>query len=318
MKIVIDVSVYQNTYTFEQFKLLINNGVAGVIIRAGAAHSEDNMLPTFVSWCRTLYIPYGLYFYVYPGLGIKYQAELFEMLISEYPDCKSVWIDIEEYKNPSSGTTYSPDILNAFYKGVFDYIKAAFPDKIVGNYSGGWVLDSYMKQAWTWINTAPYWNAAYVKYYSWWHNYMNSLGASWDSDLRQISIANLSMIMAEIERHPLVGPAGVVKVSMWQAITFIPFVELSSWQKHLDYNICNDFDLIFGPPAPPPAPVIGEKDYRIDELKWLRLELDKVNAASEAERQAFIKAYSAQADADKALSDLYAYISRRETLLGKK
>jgi len=261
MKIVVDLSLYQDSYSLEKFKLL---DIDGVIIRAGAAHSEDDMLPTFVKWCRELGLPFGFYFYYYPGLAVKSQCELFEVLVNEYPDCLSVWVDIEETKYFSSGNVISPDTLNAFYKTVFAYMRDAFPNKIVGNYSGGWVLNTYIPKAYLWINTAPYWSAYYVKPFTWYQNYIRSLGAEWDKEIPTIPVSSLRKIMEKINNYWPPNPLGVTTVNLWQALTWFPYLDqLTYWQKHIDINICSDenFTLLFGevvaqPPTEEPMPAI--------------------------------------------------------------
>jgi hypothetical protein len=268
-KIVIDMSVYQNVYTFEKLKLLRDMGVTHVIIRAGVAHSEDDMLPTIVLWCRLLGLTFSLYFYFYPGLNLRAQVELFEALIAEYPDCKSVWVDVEEYRNFTTNIPYGGDVLNAFYKTIHTYLRNAFPGKLIGNYSGNWVLDRYIPKFYLWARDYPYWNAYYVKYFSWWRYYLSALGANWDNDLRLISITKLPEIMNQIQMHPVPLPNGMTKANLWQCITFIPFKELTYWQRRLDWNICSDadFEYLFGSsattPPPVPTPVPTGRQYRV-------------------------------------------------------
>lgn len=245
----IDVSTY-NEHTLADLLLLKKMGVRHVIIRAGVAHSEDDRLPTWVELCNQAGLTYSLYYFFYPGLLARSQVELFIDLIGDYPAARSIWVDIEEHANPITKTEYSPDTLNGFYKTVFTMVKAAFPDRIVGNYSGGWVLNTYIPKAWQWINTAPYWNASYVKYYHWWHDYLARFGGTWDSDAGQITIEKLPVIIEEISKHWLPGPIGVTKVIAWQAITYIPFQELihgsDDWLAHLDFNLIHADDWLFG------------------------------------------------------------------------
>ena len=245
----IDVSTY-NEHTLADLLLLKKMGVRHVIIRAGVAHSEDDRLLIWIELCNQAGLTYSLYFYFYPGLLARSQVELFIVLINEHPAARSIWIDIEEHANPLTKTEYSPDTLNGFYKTVFTMVKAAFPDRIVGNYSGGWVLDKYIPKAWQWINAAPYWNASYIKYYFWWHDYLARFGGTWDSDAGQITIEKLPAIMEEISKHWLPGPIGVTKVHAWQAITYIPFQELihgtNDWLAHLDFNLIHADDWLFG------------------------------------------------------------------------
>lgn len=265
MLLVIDISEYQDSYTFEKFKYLIEQGsVAGVIIRAGCAHAEDDMLPTFVNWCRQLSVPFGLYYYFYPGLTPQSQTDLFISLVNEYPDCKSVWVDIEEYKNFTTGVVIPPDKLNAFYKTVFTTMYYAFPDKVVGNYSGSWVLDAYIPEMYLWAAKYPLWAAYYVKSFYWYQRTVASLGARWDSSDVRIPITKLQDIIVAAGMNPVPNPKGFPHVNLWQFLTWIPYIEgLTYWQSHIDLNVCeiSDFFKIF-PEDPVPEPPVVNKLVR--------------------------------------------------------
>ena len=231
MKIVIDVSAYQSVYNFEKFKLLINSGVSAVIIRAGCYYTEDTMLLTFVNWCKQLNVPFSLYWYLYPNTTST-QADKFITVAKKYPENNGLWIDVEEH-------TGSASFLDGYYKSEFTKVKNAFPDKLVGIYSGGWILNTYIPNMYKWAAQYPYWDAYYVKYTAWWKAYIASLGGTWDSSAKTISIANLKNIMLEIEKHPIVHANGM-NTLLWQCITYIPFTELTEGQRHLDFNICTD------------------------------------------------------------------------------
>lgn len=249
MKIVIDVSQYQDSYPFWKFRYLVKKcHIDGVIIRAGCAYKQDKMLFRFVRWCRLLNIPYGLYWYFYPGLDLKYQVDSFIELAKKYKNCKNLWVDVEEYRNYATGEPHNPDYMNGFYKTVFMAVKSAFPNKIVGNYSGGWVLNVYVPLFYTWAKDYPYWNADYAKYYPWYWAYMDSLGANWNNSDRPIDISLLPEILEEIARHPVQLPNGMTKSYLWQCITYLPFKQLSYWQQHIDWNITTDedFEYLFG------------------------------------------------------------------------
>jgi len=231
MKIVIDVSLYQNVYNFDKFKLLIDSGVDAVIIRAGCYYTEDAMLLTFVNWCKQLNIPFSLYWYLYPNTTST-QADKFISVAKKYPESNGLWLDVEEH-------TGSASFLDGYYKSEFMKVKNAFPDKLVGIYSGGWILNTYIPNMYKWAGQYPYWDALYVKYAPWWRTYIASLGGTWDSSAKTISIANLNNIMLEIEKHPVVHANGM-NTLLWQCITYIPFTELTEGQRHLDLNICSD------------------------------------------------------------------------------
>jgi len=239
VKIVVDVSVYQDSYQFEKFKLLIDSGVDAVIIRAGCYYTPDRMCETFVEWCRRLKVPFGLYWYFYPQPNSG-QADLFIKTAKLYPDNKGLWLDVEEH-------TGSPDFLNGYYKTEFAKILHAFPERLVGIYSGGWVVDNYIPDMYKWAAKYPYWDAHYVKYYTWWQEYVKTVR----------SISELENVMLEIAKHPVSHADGFTTL-LWQCITLIPFVELSNWQQHLDYNICSDeqFAYLFGEVIEEPPPLI--------------------------------------------------------------
>lgn len=248
MKIVIDISEYQSSYPFWKFAYLVRKcKIDGVIIRAGCAYKQDKMLYKFVRWCRLLNIPFGLYYYFYPGLSLNVQVDNFIALAKKYKACKNLWVDVEEWRNYTTGAAHNPDYLNGFYKSVFTEVKKAFPDKIVGTYSGGWVLNKYIPNFHTWAKDHPYWNADYAKYYAWYWVYMDSLGANWDNSDRPIDISLLPEILTEISKHPVQLPIGMTRSVLWQCISYLPFTQLTEWQRHLDWNITTDenFKTIF-------------------------------------------------------------------------
>ena len=265
MKIVGDFSSYQKTLTLAKMKLFKDNGMAGAIIRACVSLFEDQWVKTVVGYCRALGIPFGFYGYPYPGQGADAQAKLLIKVIASYPDSKFAICDIEEHA--WNGVEYSLTFLDTFYKSYFVQVEA---QKRTGNYSAAWVMDNYLSKQTTdsqgnkiitpvsakWISQEIYWNAHYVKYFRWWHDYLASLGASWDSDLHQISITYLPQIMETIWSHrsEMFIPKGISKVHLWQCITFIPFTELGTYEKHQDYSVCSDedFTFLFGNPAPQP------------------------------------------------------------------
>lgn len=254
MKIAIDVSLYQDSYDYDKFKLLVDNGVDACIIRAGCYYSPDRMLSTFVEWCRRLKIPYALYWYFYPQASSG-QANKFIEIAKQYPDAKGLWLDVEEHTGTSS-------FLDGYYKSEFIKVLRAFPDKLVGIYSGGWVLNNYIPNMWKWANKYPYWNAHYVKYYTWWINYVKTIK----------SISQLEAVMAEIEKHP-VGQVNNMPAMLWQCVTYIPFAELTEWQRHLDWNICSDenFAKLFGVVIEEPLPEPEYKSYEvISYAVWVR------------------------------------------------
>jgi len=261
MKIVGDFSSYQRTLTLAKMKLFKDSGMSGAIIRACVSLFEDQWTKTVVGYCRALGIPFGFYGYPYPGQGADAQAKLLIKVMASYPDSKIAFCDIEEHA--WNGTEYSLKFLDAFYKSYYVQVEnyQNTVQKLAGNYSAAWVMDKYLSEhpldakgnqttlpvSAKWISQEIYWNAHYVKYFQWWRDYLASIGASWDSDIHQIPITYLPQIMETIWSHrsEMFIPKGITKVHLWQCITFIPFEELGTYEKHQDYSVCSDEDFAF-------------------------------------------------------------------------
>lgn len=301
-----DASFWQSTYTLSAMKLLVNNGMKAIVLRGGYAETEDSLLETLVGYCRILKIPFALYWYLYPSVDYKKQINKFISVINKYPDAKSAVLDFEEYQMPplavrrglpplnegklgynyeavmdsiaSRGLgiradlnlsgNYSSTVLSTFYKNSYDFLKYQLPSMKVWTYSAKWCIDGYFPQVSGWIEPSFYWNAAYVKYYTWYQDFIESLGGSWGSSENLISITSLPAIAAEVEKHwneqPL--PIGINGCVAWQFGSFFPFVELTKGQRNFDLNIAPastfkeyfDLELEGGEPLPPEI-IVGDE-----------------------------------------------------------
>ena len=295
----VDASFWQSSYTLEAIKLLKDNGMNAMVLRGGYADVEDTFLATLVSYCRTLGIPFGLYWYLYPGVGYQVQIDKFVSVINKYPDATCAVLDFEEYKTfslnyrfsvlvdnggrlgsnyeshldsfyksglavgivPNLSANYSSTYLSTFYKTSHDALKTALPNMKIADYSAKWCIDGYFPQVSSWLKPSFYWNAAYVKYYTWYQDFMQSLGASWGDSTNLISISNLPAILAEVEAHwneqPL--PTGIPGCMAWQFNSFFPFIELTKGQRNIDMNLAPastfkeyfNLELEGGEPLPP-------------------------------------------------------------------
>lgn len=294
-----DFSWYQSNHTKDHFKLFKDNGMRGAILRASVSLSKDKFFDQLADWCGELDIKIAAYHYFYPGMSLDGQLSVFLSAIDQHLEVKSAWLDIEEYKNYNSGSFYSPAFLNTSYKTMRDKIKLALPAGIkYGNYSAQYIVNGYLSTknifgivqpspAITWMNEDLFWVAHYAKYYSWWTNYLASLGASWDTTAKPISISNLQNIMNTLAAHQVTGqfplmPKGMTAFHAHQAITFIPLKEFIGLYggSNIDYNITTEpfLDLIFGPTTPPevpePEPIIIETPanlrYKVTGSVWVR------------------------------------------------
>ena len=267
-----DMSYWQSTYTREKVKLLKDNGMKAVVLRAGYGNTKDTLLQNLVTYCRELDIPFGFYWYLYPGLPFQPQIDLYVNIIKSYPDVKCAALDFEEYKvylstqrlgvdgdSARLGSAYekaldeehsgnlrvnltanhSPEVLNTFYKNSYDGLKIALPELKVMAYSAKWCIDSYFPKVATWLKAEEYWNAVYVKYYKWYQDFMTSLGGSWGDSSKLISISNLPAIMAEVDKHwnEMQLPTGINDCIIWQFNSFFPFKELTAGQRNIDMNL---------------------------------------------------------------------------------
>jgi len=295
-----DASFWQSTYTLSAMKLLVDNGMKAIVLRGGYAETEDSLLETLVGYCRTLKIPFALYWYLCPSVDYKKQINKFIAVINKYPDSTSAVLDFEEYQMPSllqatygsveqnegklgynyervmdsvtsRGFGVSPDLrlwanydsstLSTFYKNSYDFLKVQSPNTKIWIYSAKWCIDSYFPQVLTWLKSDFYWNAAYVKYYSWYQKFIESLGGSWGDSTSLISISSLPTIFSEVEKHwnEQLLPLGMTNPIAWQFGSFFPFKELTKGQRNIDLNFAPastfkeyfNLELDGGEPLPP-------------------------------------------------------------------
>ena len=263
MDFFIDVSYWQSAWTLEKYKLLKEYGMKAMVIRAGYSTWVDKLASTHISYCREMNIPFGLYWYIYPGVPYDVQIRAFIGFANNYPDCKCYFIDFEEYRNLTMGEIYRKDILEKYYKDSYDYLVKVLPNKKVGVYTGSWCVNQYFPKISSWMNNSKEWYAFYVKYLNWFKNYISSLGGYWADNSKPISISNLPQIMNEIWKHAseFQLPVGVTNWGAWQCVTFIAFKELTYGQRNLDYNlappeILKEWFGVEGVPVPEPPVII--------------------------------------------------------------
>ena len=238
MDFFIDVSFWQSAWTLNKFKLLKQYGMKAMIIRAGYGTWLDKLAVTLIGYAREMNIPFALYWYLYPGIPFDVQIRAFIAFANNYPDCKSYFIDFEEYRS-ISGEIYSKAYLEKFYKNSYDYLVKVLPGKKVGIYTGSWCVNAYFPGIVTWMNKNKEWYAFYVKYFTWFQQYIASLGGHWADNSKPISISNLPKILEEVWKHApqLKLPDGITGWAAWQCFTFVAFTELTYGQRNLDYNI---------------------------------------------------------------------------------
>ena len=255
----IDFSYWSSTHTLASMELLKNNGLRAAITRGGYATSKDMLLDTMVGYFRALGLPYGLYWYLYPGVPAIDQVNAFVKVLNEYPDATcGFFLDLEEYRYLDNSIVPKAT-LEKFYLDCYTKLTSLLPGKKVGVYTAVWCVSTYFPAVTNWIPKNNGWYADYVKYYKWYQDYITSLGGSWGDNTKSISISNASAIFTEISRRIPNIPYGVNNWGIWQCITFIPFTELTYGQRNLDYNILTkeawkywfNIDVAIVPPPPP-------------------------------------------------------------------
>ena len=258
----VDFSYWNSAHNLASMQILKKWGMSGAVVRAGYSKIQDSLLSTLVGYFRELEVPYGLYWYLYPGVPAKEQVDAFLITIRNYPDAASCFfLDLEEYKS-QSGITFSKTTLETFYKECYDRLVAALPGKHVGIYTANWCVSTFFPGVTTWIPKTNGWYADYIKYYGWWQTYLASLGGSWADNTKPISISNLPAILTEIKKRQPHLPQGITNWGVWQCVTFIPFIELTWGQRNLDYNILTPaawkywFNVTIPVEPPPPPPIV--------------------------------------------------------------
>jgi len=251
----IDVSLNNDVHNEASLKLLQSLGLSAIVIRLGDGYREDNKCQYFVDLARKLGLPFGGYYVPYGGNDLQKELDTMKQVLSKYPDCKSTFVDAEWYKY-ASGAIVPANILEQHF---WKFYLVSEADAI---YTARWCVDGYFPKVGDWMledqidKQRLHWFANYVKYYPPFWNYITSLGGSLDpNDNKLISIDHLPTILELIATGKPDLPRKEMDWAMWQCITYLPFKELTYWQRHLDYNLIKPeyFEKWFGElPIEPP------------------------------------------------------------------
>lgn len=124
MKLVNDISFWQNTADFETMKTKSD----GVILRAGQGLWSDTKYPTFRAGVKSAGLPYGNYYYYDNRYEPKRQAENWARIIDGDEGILGSWLDLED----SQAGGYKG------YKNWWDcaaYFKQIKPNAVLGIYT---------------------------------------------------------------------------------------------------------------------------------------------------------------------------------------
>lgn len=123
---VLDISFYQIQ---ANFATMLNNGVSGVIIRAGQNNWPDSSAFTFMTNATKEGMPFGSYFFYDSRRQPREQAELWASVIDRFDTKLWCWADYEE----NYGGAYGG------WRSFYDFLeacKAIMPNRKFGIYTG--------------------------------------------------------------------------------------------------------------------------------------------------------------------------------------
>lgn len=153
--VVLDISFYQLTADFQK---MLDNGVKGVIIRAGQNKWEDSKAKEFMSNAKMVGMPIGSYWFYDSRVEPSIQAEKWKEVLGDAETALYCWADYEE----NYGGTYKG------WKSFYDFLEACkreMPNRKFGIYTGYyyWLEHSPLTTAsLNYFGQYPLWEAWYT------------------------------------------------------------------------------------------------------------------------------------------------------------
>lgn len=172
LRFIVDVSSYQNL-SDDQWRILIDAGLGGVILKSSQGLFQDSMLERHLEKMAKFSIGYGFYHFTDILKDPKKQADLFLGLIQKYKP-KSAWADDEMYwtdwalyweallkKNGVYVPRMAADKIYQILWTFQNYLHIGLKGSNVaeGIYSAPWFNNGYCPKLAGLINSTPYyWN----------------------------------------------------------------------------------------------------------------------------------------------------------------
>lgn len=252
--VLIDTSYYQPVWNAARLRAI---GGIGNISKASMGGGYDAQCDEGAAKTREADLLLGLYHWLDSTSTVTRQLNLFCVKIDKH-NPEMIWVDIEQcwsswqrfwdyiYKRCSWADVpkYSDNEITNFARAFMSQLKARYPDKYIGVYTGKWFVDAY----------APSLSSVLSQYHLWLAAYITSYAGQ----------ADLERFMAIIDdagtRSPIL-PRGCSSWDIWQITSGIKIDGLIGGNGPVDLNVTrlNKAEFVDSvasgivPPVAPPA-----------------------------------------------------------------
>lgn len=228
--VLIDTSYYQPVWSAARLRAI---GGIGNISKASMGGGYDAQCDASVAQTREAGLLLGLYHWLDPTASITRQLNLFCAKIDLH-NPEMIWVDIEQcwsnwarfwdyiYKRCSWANVpkYTDNQITNFASAFMSQLKARYPSKYIGVYTGKWFVDAYAPSLSSILSQYRLWLAAYITSYS--------------------GPADLERFMAVIDdagtRSPIL-PRGCSSWDVWQITSGIKVEGLIGGNGPVDLNV---------------------------------------------------------------------------------
>lgn len=201
--LIVDVSKYVPGYDLNVLKA---GGVRGIIARIGEG-LNDVEDPTWAGYvqaahnaglpCMGYYVIHPEYIDNAPGCVTEHLKRIKKFVANK--DIRGIWIDCEIYKD-ANGKAIAPAWISERTRSLIDETQKAFPNLVVGLYTGGWFVDAYAPAIKQWAYKYPLWWAYYTV-----------------TQTAQVEWADLkNYYPTALPKNLIVDPSGNGKLTVWQ------------------------------------------------------------------------------------------------------
>lgn len=205
--LLVDVSKY---VPVSDVALLKASGVRGIIARMGEGvnDTEDKTWAYYVQEAQNNDIPAFGYYVIHPELYDNAPGNVAEHLkrikkFAQNKDIRGIFIDAEIFKD-DRGLNIASGWISERTRSLIDEVQRAFPNLIVGLYTGGWYVDGYSPEMKNWI----------YKYPLWWAWYTQPIGQGLEIEWKDLP--NYYPSRTPTNLPPDATGQGAAKMNLWQ------------------------------------------------------------------------------------------------------
>lgn len=185
-------------------------GVRGIIARIGEGMNNEPD-PTWAYYVQAAYdndIPCMGYYVIHPELIDNAPGCVTEHLnrIKNFVQNKAItgiWIDAEITLD-GRGLPIAPKWISDRTRSLIDETQRAFPNLVVGLYTGGWYIDGFSPEMKNWVHKYPLWWAYYTQPIG------NRIAISWEQ------LKNYYPVKLPVNLPPDATGKGTAKLNLWQ------------------------------------------------------------------------------------------------------